>query len=415
MIRVFINYFNKLRLVVKKILFSIRYLTSKIKLGVKSKLDNLNESSYVIKISTVFVNDIDLTVRRFLSFAVDVTVIYSLLYIIEILFCAYIIFNEIDYIRYSEIIYSNSILLFSHKYFHWVMYFVYIGHGLSRKGKGTLGTKIFKIKLKTSPSLSQSLIASYLRVILPFFIPYAFLSLVLFPYANSTLPRNSPTIEIMLLLALIMIWPISIILTRGKQSIYEYFLGIQFEKINNTVYVSSSSKEVVLASILTILVSFIATSIYHFDENTKLVPIYAEKTSSDIKTYSYSSDRLIQDIERRLSNQNIITDHIHIGMSGGRNYIDDNDGGFVHSKTSKSVSLIMNKYNSKADKQLVEIVQKSMEELNYDKSKYNIIFLSLAHINIAKLSITRRYVYNAKDNSYSLDGEYLSVETSHVF
>lgn len=204
----------------------------------------------------IYREPVDLIIRRLVAFLTDAISILSIIIIIEFIICALVfLVIKINIPYYS----SSSVATFIQSFLHWLLLILFLSFYRSMISGGTsIGCRITNTRVFSNRKPNLSLLASFLSYLLPLGLPYAYFVLVFVPYVDSTYSTYStspPLIEAMILFTTIVIWPISIIFTHGRQDIYDYILGGYFLRKKEKVHNRNYSIELIFALIVSVILS----------------------------------------------------------------------------------------------------------------------------------------------------------------
>jgi len=379
------------------------------------KFYQLKQTSEIKKIFSVYSNYIDLTIRRSCAFVLDALIIFSILIVIESAICLLLLYSDSGYSIYIDVFNSNTTLFF-HRYFHLVIYFLVVGFSLSRMNGNTLGYRIFKIKFLSSNKLVLSVVGSILRSFLPFFIPFIYFTLVFFPYLFKLIPYDLPQLELTILMSLILIWPISIVLSKGTVSVYDLLLSTKVVRQGHSENKNESSSHIYIAILATVAFSLMATTIIHNRESIARASIIGEKFKENYYPSIINKNTMITYLDERIFNHkngNFIQRGIFINRIGTFDSGEEDECEINGAKWKIVVLLKIN--DEKTQQWLVNTIQSSLKELNLNLEDYEIITKKFVQVNLVNMSIFNNYHYDKDWGGYILMDGYKNIGIQTMF
>lgn len=370
------------------------------------KFYQLKQTSAIKKIFSVYSNYVDLTIRRSCAFVLDALIIFSILIVIESAICLLLLYSDSGYSIYIDVFNSNTTLFF-HRYFHLVIYFLVVGFSLSRMNGSALGYRIFKIKLLSSNKLVLSVVGSILRSFLPFFIPFIYFTLVFFPYLFKLIPYDLPQLELTILMSLILIWPISIVLSKGTVSVYDLLLSTKVVRQGHSENKNESGSHIYIAILATVAFSLMATTIIHNRESIARASIIGEKFKGDYYPSIINKNTMMTYLDERIFNHkngNFIQRGIFINRIGSFDSGEEDECEINGAKWKIVVLLKIN--DEKTQQWLVSTIQSSLIELNLNLEDYEIITKKFVQVNLVNMSIFNNYRYDKDWGGYILLDKY---------
>jgi len=407
-----IKIFDYFLLVTKNIFKKTKFFIDR----VVFELYHLKQKPIIKKIFSIYANYIDLVIRRSCAFVFDALIIFSILIVVEAAIGLLLLYSDNGYSINIGFLNSNTTLYF-HKYFHWFIYFSVVGYSLSRMHGSTVGYRIFNIKLLSPNKSILSVVGSILRSLLPFFIPFIYFALVFLPYLFKAIPDGSPQLELIILISLILIWPISIVFSKGAVSIYDLLLSTKIVRKDHSVIQIESSSRIYIAILSTIAFSVIATAMIHNSEFIARASIIGEKSKEDyypslINEYSTISALLEERIFKH-ENGDSMESGIVINRVGT---FDSGDEDECEMNGVKWKIVVFPKViNEKTQQWLVNTIQSSLKELNRNLEDYEIITQKFIQVNIVNMSTINNYRFDKDWDGYILMDEHKYVGVSTMF
>lgn len=380
-----------------------------------SNLEQLKDKPSISNIIFLYKKHLDLIFKRLLAFVIDSSIIMLFLLGLEFIVCLIILSNEDIYLFTSSFfLYESS--NFFHTYFSWVIYVCVIGFLMSGISGYSLGYRLFKIQVNW-PNVSKPylFIGSALRTFMPFYIPFIFFDLVFLSYAINSSPIELPKLESVMLIFLVLIWPISIVISRGSASIYDYFFYTKVTFKNGSTEEIKNKRSIAISILLTVVISIILTTYFHssslFKRAAVLSEDYSFKVYPKIVNRSKVSALLYEKIIRHQNSKYTMLP-IYISRNSTVSTGDNDDGNdFV----KWNIIVLIRNEDDEFIRWLINTIEETLIVSNDKMNDYEIVLKKHMQINMVGITRHKIFQYDNKSKSYVMKEMYRTVGVNFFF